>query len=112
MARYVFVVLTNAVAGKEQAFNDWYTNRHLPDVFNVDGYVAAQRFKFVPQQGGRASPHQFMALYEVETDDLAKTQAQLRAAAGTDAMPWHPAFDRSDVIGWYFAPITERLTKA
>lgn len=112
MARYLFVVLTNAVEGQDAAFNDWYTNRHLPDVFKIAGYKAAQRFRSVPLPGSKGCPHRYLALYEVETDDLAKTHAALAAAAGTEAMPWHPAFDRSNVIGWYFEPITERVEQS
>lgn len=108
MNRYVFVVMTNAVEGQDDAFNDWYTNRHLDDVLKLEGFVGAQRFKFLPRPDGRPCPYQYMALYDVETDDVLATQARLKAVAGTDAMPWHPSFDRSDVIGWYFEPVCER----
>ena len=35
MAKHVFVVLTNATPGKDEAFNDWYTNQHIPDVLAI-----------------------------------------------------------------------------
>jgi hypothetical protein len=41
MAKHVFVVLTNPVEGKEDTYNDWYTNVHLGDVLKVPGIVAA-----------------------------------------------------------------------
>ena len=41
MTKHVFVVLTNAASGKEDAYNDWYTNRHIPDVLAIPGLVAA-----------------------------------------------------------------------
>ena len=44
MAKYTFVVLTNAVEGKDDAFDEWYTNTHLGDVLAVPGFVSAQRF--------------------------------------------------------------------
>ena len=37
MAKYTFVVLTNAVDGKDDTFNEWYTNTHLGDVLAVPG---------------------------------------------------------------------------
>jgi len=40
--KYIFVVQANAVNGREQEFNDWYTNRHLLDVMALPGIVAAQ----------------------------------------------------------------------
>ena len=42
MAKYTFVVLTNAVEGKDDAFDEWYTNTHLGDVLAVPGFVSAQ----------------------------------------------------------------------
>lgn len=108
MTRHVFVVLTNAVEGRDDEFNDWYTNRHLDDVLKVEGFAAAQRFRFRPRDGGRDCPYQYMALYEVETEDLPAAQKRLAAVAGTEVMPWSDAFDRSDVIGWYYEPISER----
>jgi hypothetical protein len=41
MAKYTFVVLTNAVEGKDDAFDDWYTNTHLGDVLAVPGSVGS-----------------------------------------------------------------------
>lgn len=108
MARYIFVVLTDAVPGEDAAFNDWYDNRHVADVLKVDGYVSAQRFRFVDRQGGHPAPLRYLALYEVEADDIDATHQRLAAVAGSSEMPWHPAFDRSTVIGWYFEPIGEK----
>ena len=41
MGRYMFLGLTNATEGRDDEFNDWYDNRHLPDVLAVEGFVAA-----------------------------------------------------------------------
>jgi hypothetical protein len=32
MERYTFLVLTNAVEGTDDEFNDWYNNQHLKDL--------------------------------------------------------------------------------
>jgi hypothetical protein len=39
MAKYTFVVLTNAVEGKDDAFDEWYTNTHLGDVLAVPSLI-------------------------------------------------------------------------
>lgn len=110
MGRYVMVVLTNPVAGLEEQFNDWYTNHHLSDVLALDEFVAAQRFCRVPKDGRDPASHRYMALYEVETEDVQATHGRLRAALDTPAMLLDPGFDRTGTIGWYFRPITDRLT--
>jgi hypothetical protein len=110
MTRHVFVVLTNAVAGQEDEYNDWYNNRHLPDVLACNGFVAAQRFKLTEMDPGQEFSHRYLALYEVETDDLAKTNQALTEAASDGAMFISPALNMDDAVAKYFTPITERVT--
>jgi hypothetical protein len=112
MPRYTFVVLTNHVIGREDEFNQWYDERHLPDVLAIDGFVAAQRFRLAdtdpPQQYG----HRYLALYEVETDDLNKAHRALIEVAGTADMTLSDAFDSSSAAAAYFTPMTDRVTAA
>ena len=44
MGKYIFMVFANAVDGKDDAFNDWYTNVHLDEVLQVPGFASGQRF--------------------------------------------------------------------
>jgi hypothetical protein len=89
MARYVFVVNTNPVDGREQEYNDWYSNRHLADLLALPGVVSARRFMPADAQVvvGVAQPFKYLALYEIETDDLADFIGQLISRTGTDRMP-------------------------
>ncbi len=48
--KHVLVVMSNPAPGKEQEYNDWYTNVHLGDVLKVPGIVSAQRFKLDDKQ--------------------------------------------------------------
>ena len=87
MAKYTFVVLTNAVEGKDDAFDEWYTNTHLGDVLAVPGFVSAQRFKLTDVQRAKPPhPFRYLALYEIETNDLQKTLDELGKRSGTPAM--------------------------
>ena len=69
MAKHMLLVFTNAADGKDDEFNRWYNEVHLVDVLAVDGFVAAQRFA-LKDMSGSASPHRYLAIYEVETDDI------------------------------------------
>jgi len=111
MPRYTFVVLTNPVEGLEDEFNDWYTSKHLDDVLKLEGFVSAQRFRFVSKDPEQAPSHKYMALYDVETDDLWATHQKLVDVARTDAMPFSPGIDDSTIVGWYYEPITEIVTQ-
>jgi hypothetical protein len=89
MARAVLVVLTKPVEGREADFDDWYSGIHLPEVVRLDGFVAARRFKHVPDpERDEAVPLPYLAIYEVEDGMLeqarrvlAETLARSKAAA-------------------------------
>ena len=109
MAKHVFVVLTNATPGKEEAFNDWYTNQHIPDVLAIPGVVAAQRFTLsADQRAAPPHPYKYLALYEIETDDLKAVLATLNERAGTSAMVISDAIDQQR-LAWIYTPITQRV---
>jgi hypothetical protein len=107
MARYTLVVLTNATDGRDEQFNDWYDNQHLPDVLALEGFVAAQRFRLADLDPPQKSRHRYMALYHIEADDLAAANRALMKAAGTDAMIISDTIDTSGAIAKYFEPITD-----
>jgi len=84
MPRHTLVVLTNAVAGRDGEFNQWYDEVHLRDVLGVEGFSAAQRFKLAERQmsdDGRS--YEYLALYEIEAEDIGKALDALRASSGS-----------------------------
>ncbi|MCH9675347.1 MAG: hypothetical protein K0U93_28170 [Gammaproteobacteria bacterium] len=106
MAKHTLVVMTNAQDGKDDEFNEWYTNVHLTEVLGVDGFVAAQRFKLADAKFGGASKYNYLALYEIETDDLQGSLDALKKAA--------PKMQMSEAMAdgagaWAFSPITDRV---
>jgi hypothetical protein len=93
MTTYTFVALTNAVAGREQEFNDWYDRQHVPDVLAVPGFVAARRYEIVGQPVRAAHTYRYLATYEVVTDDPEASMQELIARLGTSSMPITPAIE-------------------
>jgi hypothetical protein len=111
MPRYNLLALTNAVPGREAEFNDWYTNVHLADVLKLPGVQAAQRFCLSGiQHRAGAHPWEYMAVYEIETDDLLSTLAKLREVSGTAEMPLSPALQDQRMV-WIYEPITGRVER-
>ena len=103
MATHYFMVLTDPVAGQEAEYNSWYDDRHLDDVLAVDGFVSAQRFRLSRQAMPSGVPaSQYLAIYEIETDDVDATLAALMARLGTPVMPVTPALDMGR-IGMFVA---------
>lgn len=90
MARFKMLVLSNPRDGRDDEFNEWYDNVHLPDVLRVPGVIGAERFRM--RTGGR---WQYLAIYELDCDDCAAVEAELKKRAGTADMVMSDAFDMS-----------------
>jgi hypothetical protein len=112
MPHYKFVVFTQPTAGREDEYNEWYSNTHLHDVLSADGFVAAQRFKLVNVDLNSQSPSPYMAIYEVEADDPNAALNQLPAAALSGAMVMSDALDSATAKTFLYQPITERISNA
>jgi len=63
-------------ASPEQAadYHAWYNEVHLQEMLALDGYVAARRFAPFGDEGP------FVAIYEIEADDLAGMPSKLTQA--------------------------------
>jgi hypothetical protein len=107
MTRYLMVVLSNPSAGRDDDFNTWYDEQHLTEILAVDGFVAAQRYRLASEQSG---PHQYLAIYDVETDDLAHARRALTEAVQAGRVGLTDALDGTTVASFYFEPIGARQT--
>jgi hypothetical protein len=111
MAKFTFVVLTNPTLGKDAEYNEWCNQQHIPDVLNVPGFVCAQRFRLADgQMGANADrPYEYLALYEIETNDLAATLKELQLRRGTADMVMSDAMDMKNVAAYIFTPVAEQI---
>ena len=92
--RYKFIVHTMPVAGKEKEYNDWYDNQHLPDLLKIPGIVAAQRYRHDdPREGMPAPAAKYLAIYEIDSDDIASVFKEIAARRNTPLMPLSDAMD-------------------
>jgi hypothetical protein len=100
MARFNFVVYSNPEPGREEEYNHWYSSQHLKDLRAIPGVVSARRFKLAATQiRGGAAPHHYLAIYEIEADDVqsfvnelmtrtADGRIQRSSAMSADSNPW------------------------
>ena len=86
MPRYLSLALTNPAPGRDAEYNAWYEDQHLLDVLAIDGIRSVQRFRLSPQSRSTL-PFQYLAVYELETDDLGAVFSEIAGRAGTDRMP-------------------------
>lgn len=108
MSKPLLVVHTQPVsAEQEDAYNDWYNNEHLDDVVRLSGYRAAKRYvrsDVNAVEGVGPAQHKYLAIYELDTDDveLAATNLKEAVAAG---MPLSEALDGENMSVDFYLPI-------
>lgn len=85
MAKGILYVESRPVAGQEAEYNTWYDEVHLKEVIALDGFVSARRFAPADGQGP------YVAIYEMEADDLQAAVAGLGEAAGRGELYISPA---------------------
>jgi len=91
MAKGILIVHTAAADGRDDEFLQWYGDVHIPEILQLSGFTAARRFTRVGE-----SAHPYLAVYELEADDITAAQAAIGAAAQagqlqmSDAMSMDP----------------------
>ena len=103
MGRYKLVVLSNPVDGREDEYNDWYSDQHLGDVVAVPGFRSAQRFRLRDPMG-YAHAQRYLAIYEIEADDPDAAIDALRQRRGTEVMAMSAALDLNATVAGLFEP--------
>ncbi|MFQ3894817.1 hypothetical protein [Sphingobium sp. R-7] len=99
MSRYTWLVLTNAEPGREEEFNRWYNDVHVPDLLRIPGVVGVSRGRLggtqtkpgpvgieVVETAKSGLPYQYLASYTIETDDLETVLRTVAELAGTPDM--------------------------
>lgn len=73
---------------RDREYNTWYDEVHLPELLALDGIVSARRCKPVADDGP------YIALYEIEGDDLQAILDNMVASGGklhmSDALQMDP----------------------
>jgi len=68
--KWINLVEQNNDPAREAEYHDWYNNMHIPDILKTPGFVRATRYEIKAPRDGRG---RFLAVYEIETDDIAET---------------------------------------
>ena len=103
--RQIIIALVNAVDGREDEFNDWYTNTHLPEVVVLPGFLSAQRFE-VPQEIADQSQHRYATVYEIEGSALDARNRLFNSGLGMSS-----SIDIANMVFSPFMPLGEAIRK-
>lgn len=103
-------VYSNAVQGREDDFERWYRDVHVREMLQLPGFIACQRYVLSESQMGRSHPQRHLAIWEIETDNLAALHDQLLGDMASGALTGSDAFDLSTAVNHTFSPIGERTS--
>lgn len=82
--RYVMLVFANPIPGREAEFNDWYTNTHMGDLVQLQGWMGAQRFRLLTNVQPRLSTagygQGYLIVWDLEETDANPALARMTAA--------------------------------
>lgn len=86
MSRHVLMVHSQPKPRRDDEYNSWYNDIHLAEVLAIDGFVSARRFRAEPSIYHEMPSHEYLTLYDIDSDDLQETLDQLRSAAKSMTM--------------------------
>ena len=109
MAKSMFMAWASPVDDASDAeFNAWYDGTHVPQVrAAIPAITAVRRYRVADVPGvGAAAIHRYVAVYEMDTDDVAGAMAALGAASTDGRIEMTATMDvagNPPVMQWYQA---------
>jgi hypothetical protein len=110
MAENLFLVLANPIEGEDEAFNAWYDSVHVPEVLDVPGVVAAQRYDLaelqVPEDEDLPAQlppptHRYLVVYELDREpDSVMKEFLARVMAGKLSLGETLDLSTISMTGW------------
>jgi hypothetical protein len=89
------VVMSNPVEGREDEYNDWYQNVHLGELVALEGFQSARRFRLT-RSLVEGENYPYMAIYEIETDDLDSVLQNLVQVAESERLTMSDSIDTAN----------------
>jgi hypothetical protein len=78
------LVFTNAVEGRDDDFNRWYEEVHLPEVLALDPFTGASRYRLANAQVFDDQQFRYVAIYDYEGTAQEAVDALMAASSAFD----------------------------
>ncbi len=112
MARFIMVVRSHAPNPEvsQEEYDQWYEERHIPEVLQLPEFISAQRFKMSSHVSGEGT-HTFLTHYEIEAESSDAAKKALIDAAMAGRFYMLPGLDTSTMVTEIYEPMTPLVTK-
>ena len=101
MAKYSMVVQSQAVAGRDDDYNEWYDNQHFGDICALPGVTGGRRLEHAMTAMGEPGL-KYLAIYDIETDDIGAVMAEMGRRGAEGQMPISDALDGPASVLWVY----------
>lgn len=114
MVRYLYFAFSDCNdPEREVEFNNWYSDMHIPNMFEVPGMLKATRWMNAEAKEGQH--RKYLALYELETDNIDESNIKVRERGMRTMKEGRfselPVFDPPDVPRIYTQIIPTKKAK-
>jgi hypothetical protein len=106
---HALVVLTEPAAGRDDEYNDWYSNTHLADVTSLPGFKSARRYELSADQlsgFGQDATHKYLAIYFIE-GDAAEAFDALTSGIEDGSLPMSDSVDATKTQCWNYTAMDD-----
>lgn len=100
--RAILPTFTCPFPGRDADLDAWYTNFHVPQVIEVEGFLAGRRYRRVDPHPSPPHEQVRLALYELDPTDLPAALERLQSRLG--AMEPTDALDGATISSSCFVP--------
>lgn len=111
MPKTYILIRSNPLPGKEAEYNAWYDNVHLPEMLQIEGVKAYQRFALAKDQmNDKAQSHKYLIRLEIDSENIPATIARMYAAHPT--MRMEPVADFENLELSVVQTVSEEVRKS
>ena len=101
MDKYVMIVQSRAVPGREEEYARWYDTVHIQDICAVPGVKSGQRYEATPfTVGAPGAP--VLTIYELECDDPTSVLKEIGRRSADGTMRRSDALDPASATMWFY----------
>jgi hypothetical protein len=107
--RTLYLAFSNPVEGKDEEYEAWYRDVHVPDLLAMPEIVSAQRFALADcaSNGGIGSTPRYLVVYEME-GDVDEVMLKIAESVGAGSIVVSDALDMGSVAMSFWTPLGPR----
>ncbi|MET0251999.1 MAG: hypothetical protein ABW203_07460 [Novosphingobium sp.] len=110
MPAYRMIMLSQAVDGRDEDYERWYDETHIPEMLQVPGFVAAQRFRIVKNVAGQTT-YPYCTIYEMDGDTPDAVLGAMFQAMQSGKVTMSDTADPAASQGFIVEEVRDRATR-